>query len=639
MTTKVKLIKYVTNSLILNIHTNKSGKVKQKLTTKTKELIRNIAIIAHVDHGKTTLVDCLLRQAGTFRENERVAERVMDSNDLERERGITILAKNTAVHYGDLKINIVDTPGHADFGGEVERVLRMVDGALLLVDAFEGPMAQTKFVLRKALEVGLKIIVVINKIDRPDARVNEVLNEVFDLFVELEADDWQLDFPVIYTSSRLGVATTDPDIPGENMKPLFELIKAEVPMPTGDSDLPLQLQITTLEYDEYVGRIGIGRITNGTLAPGQMISLCKRDGTIEKIKIGKVWTYSGLKKVEVDKAGVGDIVALAGLGQVNIGETVSDFENPMPLELLNIEEPTLTMNFIVNDSPFAGREGKFVTSRHLRERLWKEAETNVSLRVKETDSPDSFEVSGRGELHLAILIETMRREGYELQISKPEPILKKVNDEIYEPYERLFLNVPEEFSGRVIENLGARKAEMLNMQPSGQTHLKLEFIIPARGLIGFRSEFLTDTKGEGIMHHIFDHYGPWKGVIPGRKRGVLVAFESGEATGYAIFNMEDRGSFFISPGEKVYAGMIVGEHSRENDLDVNVCKKKQLTNMRASGSDEAIKLTPPRIFSLEQAMEYIDDDELVEVTPSTIRMRKKLLDKGERERAAKRARE
>ncbi len=609
------------------------------MSLQTFEKIRNIAIIAHVDHGKTTLVDCLLRQSGAFRENEKVMERVMDNNDLERERGITILSKNTAVFYDDLKINIVDTPGHADFGGEVERVLRMVDGALLLVDAFEGPMAQTKFVLRKALEVGLRIIVVINKIDRPDARVDEVLNEVFDLFVELEADDWQLDFPVIYTSARQGVASLDPRQSGQNMKSLFELIKREIPAPDGDSELPLQLQITTLDYDDYVGRIGIGRISNGTLRPGQLVSLCKRDESREMIKIGKVWIYEGLKRKETPEATVGEIVALAGLGAVNIGETVSDPETPAPLPLLVIDEPTLTMTFMVNDSPFAGQEGKYVTSRHLRERLWKEAETNVSLRVAETNSPDSFQVSGRGELHLGILVETMRREGYELQVSKPEPILKRIDGELREPYERLFIHAPEEFSGRIIENLGRRKAEMLNMHPMGIGQIKLEFIIPARGLIGFRSEFLTETKGEGIMHHLFDHYGPWKGEISGRQRGVLTAFESGEATAYGIHNVEDRGILFIEPGTKVYAGMIVGENSREGDLDVNVCKKKHLTNMRASTSDEGIRLTPPRAFSLEQAMEYIEGDELVEITPGTLRMRKKLLDKSERERASKRSRD
>lgn len=609
------------------------------MTPKTIENIRNIAIIAHVDHGKTTLVDCLLRQAGIFRENERVVERVMDSNDLERERGITILSKNTAVTYGQTKINIVDTPGHADFGGEVERVLRMVDGALLLVDAFEGPMAQTKFVLRKALEVGLRIIVVINKIDRPDARPDEVLNEVFDLFVELEADDWQLDFPVIYTSSRQGVATLDYHEPGRNMQPLFDLIVKEIPAPAVDPDGVLQLQINTLDYDDYVGRVGIGRIYSGCLNAGQLVGLCKQDGRVETIKVGKIWTYEGLKRREVEQAIAGEIVAVAGLGQVNIGETVSDPENPLPLPLLSVDEPTLTMTFMVNDSPFAGKDGKYITSRHLRSRLWKEAETNVSLKVAETDAPDAFQVSGRGELHLGILIETMRREGYELQISKPKPILKQINGELCEPYERLFINIPEEFSGRVIENLGRRRGELLNMQPAGVSNVKLEFLIPSRGLIGFRSEFLTDTKGEGIMHHLFDHYGPWKGEIPGRSRGVLVAFETGEATAYAIHNVEERGTLFIKPADQVYAGMIVGENSREGDLEVNVCKKKHLTNMRSSTAEEGIQLSPPVVFSLEQAMEYIADDELVEVTPKAIRMRKKILDRSERERAAKRSRD
>ena len=561
------------------------------MTTKTRENIRNIAIIAHVDHGKTTLVDCMLRQSGIFRDNEKMVERVMDSNDLERERGITILAKNTAVNYDDLKINIVDTPGHADFGGEVERVLKMVDGALLLVDAFEGPMAQTKFVLRKALEIGLRIMVVINKIDRPDARVNEVLNEVFDLFVELEADDWQLDFPVIYTSARFGTSSFEPDQAGTSMKPLFELIKNEIPAPAGDADETLQLQVTILDYDDYVGRIGIGRIINGVIRSSELVGICNQEGTVETGKIVKLWCYQGLKRVEVDQASAGEIVAFCGLDKINVGETLSDPENPIPLPLLTIDEPTLTMMFMVNDSPFAGREGKFVTSRHIRDRLLKEARINVSLRVEETDTADAFQVSGRGELHLGILIETMRREGYELQVSKPEPILKKINDKIHEPYERLFINIPDEFSGKVIENLGGRKGEMINMHPVGQNNVKLEFLIPARGLLGFRSEFLTDTKGEGIMHHLFDHYGLWKGEISGRRRGVLVAFESGESTTYGIHNVEERGLLYINPGDKVYAGMIVGENARECDLEVNVCKKKHLTNMRASSSDDTIRLT------------------------------------------------
>ncbi len=597
---------------------------------------RNVAIIAHVDHGKTTLVDGLLRQSGIFRENERLVDRVLDSNELERERGITILSKNTAVRYGNLKINVVDTPGHADFGGEVERVLKMVDGALLLVDAFEGPMAQTKFVLRKALEVGLRIIVVINKIDRPDARPDEVLNEVFDLFVELEAKSWQLDFPIIYTSARQGIATMDPMKPGKDMEPLFELVKNEIPAPTGKPELPLQLQIVTLDYDDYVGRVGIGRISNGSIEAGQVINLCKRDGSLEEIKIGKLWVYEGLKRQEVQTASTGEIVALSGLGKVNIGETVCCLEDPLPLPLLTIDEPTLTMTFMVNDSPFAGREGKYVTSRHLRDRLWKEAETNVSLRVEETASPDAFQVSGRGELHLSILIETMRREGYELQISKPEPITKMIDHQIHEPYERLFILVPEAFSGQVIENLGRRRAELVDMQLSGG-NVKMEFLIPARGLIGFRSEFLTDTRGEGVMHHLFDSYGLWKDGIENHRRGALVAFENGEATGYGIHNVEDRGTLFVSPGEKVYTGMIVGIHAKEDDLDVNVCKKKHLTNMRSSTADEAIRLTPPLIFSLEQAMEFIDDDELVEITPSAIRMRKKLLERSARARLKKKS--
>ena len=609
------------------------------MTIHTRENIRNVAIIAHVDHGKTTLVDCLLRQAGTFRQNERLIERVMDSNDLERERGITILAKNTSVNYGGVKINIVDTPGHADFGGEVERVLSMVDGALLLVDAFEGPMAQTKFVLRKALEVGLRIIAVINKTDRSDARPEEVLDEVFDLFVELEADDWQLDFPVIYTSSRQGVASLDPAHMGEDMVPLFELMLKEIPAPAGDVTSPLQLQITNLDYDDYVGRIAIGRIKNGEIAAGSLVGICKRDGGVEMLKAGKLWIYEGLKRKEVDSASAGEIVALCGLGQINIGETIGEAENPSPLPFLSIDEPTLTMTFMVNDSPFAGREGKYVTSRHLRDRLFKEAETNVSLKVAETSTPDAFQVSGRGELHLAILIETMRREGYELQISKPEPILKNNHGQIYEPYERLFISVPEVFSGKVIENLGQRRAEMLNMQPTGVSQLKMEFTIPARGLIGFRSELLTDTRGEGVMHHIFDCYGPWKGGFETRRRGVLVAFEDGETTAYALHNLEDRGLMFVKPMEKAYKGMIVGEHVRDNDINVNVCKKKHLTNMRASTSDEAIRLAPSREVGLEQSMEYIKDDELVEVTPAAIRMRKKTLDRTERARQSKRAEE
>ncbi|MGM0689692.1 MAG: GTP-binding protein, partial [Bacillota bacterium] len=510
-----------------------------------------------------------------------------------------------------------------------------VDGALLLVDAFEGPMAQTKFVLRKALEVGLRIAVVINKIDRSDARPEEVLNEVFDLFVELEAADWQLDFPVIYANSRLGVATLDSDQPGSDLQPLFEMVVKEIPPPIADSESVLQLQINTLDYDDYLGRIGIGRIRNGFLVSGHNVALCKQDGRVEVLKIGKLWTYDGLKRREAERVSAGDIVAVAGLGKVNIGETVSDPASPAPLPLPAIDEPTLTMYFMVNNSPFAGREGKYVTSRQLRSRLWKEAETNVSLKVAETDSPEVFEVSGRGELHLGILVETMRREGYELQISKPKPILKTIDGIICEPYEKLFLNVPELYSGRIIENLGARLGEMLSLQPAGENNMKLEYSIPARCLIGFRSELLTETRGEGIMHHLFSHYGRWKGELPARRRGALVAFETGEATPYGIYNMENRGFFFINPNEQVYAGMIVGEHKREWDLDINVCKKKHLTNVRASASDEAIRTSPPVIFTLERAMEYIEDDELVEVTPGAIRMRKRLLDRNQRGRSVK----
>ncbi len=592
-----------------------------------RDHLRNIAIIAHVDHGKTTLVDALLRQTGIFRLNEQVIERVMDSNDLERERGITILSKNTAVRYGHTKINIVDTPGHADFGGEVERVLRMVDGALLLVDVFEGPMAQTKFVLRKALQVGLKIIVVINKIDRPDARPEAVLDEVFDLFVELDAADWQLEFPVVYSNARLGTAVTDPQDKAENLNQLFELIIKEVPPPLGDPEGILQLQVNTLDYDDYVGRIAIGRIKSGCLQSGRQVALCRAEGLIEQVKASKLWTYEGLKRVEAAEAETGDIVAVAGLGQVNIGDTISDALNPQPLPPVKIDEPTITMNFMVNDSPFAGQNSNKITSRQLRARLWKEAETNVSLKVAESDSADTFEVSGRGELHLGILIETMRREGYEMQVSRPKPILKTIRGKLCEPFERLYLIIPADCQGKVIENMGRRLGEMQSLQQGEGESMKLEFLIPARGLIGFRSELLTDTKGEGIMHHLFSHYGPIKCDLPKRRRGALVAYESGEAAGYAIHNLEDRGRFYIRPGEKVYTGMIVGEHNRENDLDVNVCKKKHLTNIRSSSADEAIRLAPPVVFSLERALEHIEDDELAEVTPAAIRLRKRILDR------------
>lgn len=598
--------------------------------------LRNIAIIAHVDHGKTTLVDAMLRQSHVFRSNEQVNERVMDSGDIERERGITILSKNTAILYDDIKINIVDTPGHADFGGEVERVLNMVDGVVLLVDAFEGPMPQTKYVLRKALEQKLKPIVVINKIDRPDQRVDDVYDEVLELFMELDADDDQLDFPVIYATARDGVAKFKMEDESNNLEPLMQTIVKEIPAPQGDADGPLQMMVTTLEADDYVGRVAIGRIIRGSVRPNQNVVIISGDHET-KTKVGKVYVYQGLKRVDVDEAGMGEIVALTGLGDVSIGYTVADAENPEALPTINIDEPTLSMTFGVNTSPFAGREGQFVTSRHLRDRLYKEIETNVAMRVEETDSADVFKVSGRGELHLSILIEQMRREGYELQVGKPEVVYKTINGQMCEPMENLTVEVPQEYMGAVMEALGTRKAELSNMtELSG--YIRMEFFIPARGLIGFRSELLTSTKGNGIMNHIFHGYVPYKGDMSGRSHGSLVAFEQGETTGYGIFSLQDRGTMFISPGQQVYEGMIVGENSRDIDMDINPCKKKNVTNMRTSASDEAIRLTPPRILSLEQALEYINDDELVEVTPENIRLRKAILDRTARGRAAKNAR-
>lgn len=595
--------------------------------------LRNIAIIAHVDHGKTTLVDAMLKQSGVFRANEQVAERVMDSNDLERERGITILSKNTAVIYNDVKINIVDTPGHADFGGEVERVLNMVDGVLLLVDAFEGPMPQTKYVLRKALEQNLKPIVVINKIDRPDQRVNDVLDEVLELFIELDATDEQLDFPVVYCAARDGIAKLNMDDDSTNLHPLFELLISKIPAPEGDLDGSLQIMVTTLDYDEYVGRIAIGRVVRGRVYSGQIVSILNGDTEV-KAKIGKLYTYQGLKRTEVQEAALGDIVAIMGLSDANIGDTIADPEKPEALPGIKVDEPTLSMIFSVNNSPFAGKEGEYVTSRHLRDRLFKEVETNVSLKVKETDTPDSFEVSGRGELHLSILIETMRREGYEFQVGKPEVIYKTINGQRCEPMEFLTIDVPQEFMGAVMESLGTRRAELVNMHELAG-YLRMEFTIPARGLIGFRSEFLTNTKGNGIMHHIFHGYAPYKGDIPGRTRGALVAFENGETTSYGIHSVEERGIMFVVPGQSVYQGMIVGENSRDSDMDVNPCKKKHVTNMRSSAADEAIRLTPPRILSLEQALEWINKDELVEVTPHSIRLRKTVLDRNIRGRERK----
>jgi GTP-binding protein len=601
----------------------------------TNNKLRNVAIIAHVDHGKTTLVDAMLKQSHIFRANEQVAERVMDSNAIERERGITILSKNTAVMYKDIKINIVDTPGHADFGGEVERVLNMVDGVLLLVDASEGPMPQTKYVLRKALEQGLKPIVVINKIDRPDQRIDDVYDEVLELFMELGADDDQLDFPVVYAIARDGIAKLDLDDESDSLEPLMDLLIKEIPAPQGDVEGSLQMMVTTLDSDEYVGRVAIGRIMRGKIKEGQNVVVISGDGETKE-RIGKVYVYQGLKRMEVSEAELGEIVAITGLPSASIGHTVADAENPEALPSINIDEPTLSMTFGVNTSPFAGREGQFVTSRHLRDRLYKETETNVSLRVEETDSPDTFKVSGRGELHLSILIETMRREGYELQIGKPEVIYKEINGQLCEPIENLTIEVPQEFMGTVMESLGTRKAELSNMTEL-KGYLRLEFTIPARGLIGFRSEFLTNTKGNGIMNHVFRGYAPYKGDIPGRSRGSLVAFEQGETTPYGIYTLQDRGVMFISPNQMVYEGMIIGENTRELDMDVNPCKKKNVSNMRSSSSDEAIRLTPPRLLSLEQALEFINKDEMVEVTPESIRLRKTILDKSQRGRLRKNA--
>lgn len=600
-----------------------------------RENLRNVAIIAHVDHGKTTLVDALLKQSHVFRENEKVAERVMDSNDLERERGITILSKNTAVMHNGIKINIVDTPGHADFGGEVERVLNMVDGVLLLVDAFEGPMPQTKYVLRKALEQGLKPIVVVNKIDRPDQRVKDVEDEVLELFMELEANDEQLDFPVVYASARSGVAKTNWEDEAVDMQPLFETLIKEIPAPEGDADGPLQFMTTTLDYDNFIGKIAVGRIVRGKMKAGQQVVIMNGEET-RKGRIGKLYTYNGLQRVETDEALVGDIIAFAGIEDINIGETVADPENPEALPMLTIDEPTLSMMFSVNNSPFAGREGDFVTSRHLRDRLFREIETNVAMKVEETESADQFKVSGRGELHLAVLIETMRREGYELQVGKPRVIFKEINGQLCEPLENLTIDVPQEFMGTVMESLGIRKGDLVNMVETAG-YIRMEFVVPARGLIGFRAQFLTATKGNGIMNHVFHGYAPYKGEIPGRTRGALVAFEDGETTPYGLNSVQDRGVLFLGPNVPVYAGQVIGENARELDMDVNPCKKKHVTNMRSSSSDEAVRLTPPRILSLEQALEWINDDELVEVTPENIRIRKTILDKSARAKAAKQA--
>ena len=595
--------------------------------------IRNIAIIAHVDHGKTTLVDELLKQSHIFRENEQVAERVMDSNDIEKERGITILAKNTSVMYDGVKINIVDTPGHADFGGEVERVLKTVDGVLLLVDAFEGAMPQTREVLKKSLALNLKPIVVINKIERPGSNPAKVVDEVLELFIELNANDEQLDFPVVYTSAKLGIAKLNMNDKDGGMDCLFKTIINTITPPDCDEDGPTQMLVSNIDYDDYVGRIAVGRLERGALRPGMNVAVCKKDGKVANGKIAKVYTHRGLDKVEVEEAKAGDIIEFSGIADINIGETICDPEHVEKIDFVDIDEPTVTMTFSVNNGPFAGREGEFVTSRHIRDRLFKELERNVSLRVKETAQPDSFEVAGRGELHLSVLIETMRREGFELLVSRPKVIIKEINGVKCEPIERLVVNVPDEFVGNVIEKLGKRKAEMTNMEPAEDGHTKIEFKIPARGLIGYRSEFMTDTKGNGTMNHIFDSYEPYKGDISSRSRGTIVAFEAGKAVTYGLYNAQDKGDLFIGPGTEVYEGMIVGLNSRSEDLAINVCKEKHLTNTRASGSDDALHLVPPIQMSLEKAIEFIQDDELVEVTPQNIRLRKKILDSKERERA------
>ena len=600
-------------------------------TTTRRDDIRNIAIIAHVDHGKTTLIDGLLHQSGIFRANEKVAERVMDSLDLERERGITILAKNTTVHYGNVKINIVDTPGHADFGGEVERTLAMVDGVMLLVDASEGPLPQTRFVLKKALEANLPPIVCINKIDRPDARVGAVLDEIYDLFIDLDAREDQLDFPVVYTNARAGIATRDLKQPSENLKPLFDLIVQALPGPAGDIQAPTQFQANNLDYNDYVGRLAVGRIKNGRLAVGNY-TLCRMDGTQQPVKVTQVYGWEGLKRIELPIAEAGDIVALAGIEDIGIGDTIADRENPRPLPALRIDEPTIAMVFSANNSPWSGREGEFVTSRKLRERLQYEQRKNVSLRVADTDQPDAFQVTGRGEFQLAIVIETMRREGYELQVSKPTVVTREINGTLHEPVELLVIDVPEDFIGVVSQLLAMRKGKMTKMVHAGSSRVRLEFSVPSRGLIGFRSRFLTDTRGTGIMNALFDGWAPWHGTIQGRSNGAMVADREGTATPYAIFHLQERGIIFISPGDRVYEGMVVGEYSRDVDLNVNISREKKLTNIRAAGRDENIIITPHREMGLEDGIEWVGDDELVEVTPESVRLRKKVLKQSDRPR-------
>ena len=602
----------------------------------SRDDIRNIAIIAHVDHGKTTLVDELLKQSGVFRDNQEVQERVMDSNDIERERGITILSKNTAVYYKDTKINIIDTPGHADFGGEVERVLKMVDGVVLVVDAFEGAMPQTKFVLMKALDLDLPVIVCVNKIDRPEARCEEVVDEVLELFMDLDASDEQLDCPFVYASAKEGFAKLDLADESKDMMPLFETIINYIPAPTGDPDANTQLLISTIDYNEFVGRIGIGKVDNGCLKLNQEAVVVNHHNPDkqQKVRITKLMEYDGLDKVEVTEAGIGSIVAISGIADLHVGDTVCGTDNPVAIPFQKISEPTISMNFIVNDSPFAGQEGKFVTSRHIRERLFKELNTDVSLRVEDTDSPDSFKVSGRGELHLSVLIENMRREGYEFAVSKAEVLYKEdENGNKLEPMERAYVDVPEEFTGAVIEKLSMRKGELQNMTPIAGGFTRVEFLIPSRGLIGYRGEFMTDTKGNGIINTIFEGYAPYKGDISYRQLGSLIAFETGESVTYGLFSAQDRGTLFIGPGEKVYSGMVIGSCSRAEDIELNVCKKKHLTNTRSSSADEALTLVPPRILSLEQALDFIDTDELLEVTPESLRIRKRILDPLERKRA------
>jgi len=602
----------------------------------SRDDIRNIAIIAHVDHGKTTLVDELLKQSGVFRANQDVAERVMDSNDIERERGITILSKNTAVYYKDTKINIIDTPGHADFGGEVERVLKMVDGVVLVVDAFEGAMPQTKFVLMKALDLDLPVIVCINKIDRPEARPDEVIDEVLELFMDLDASDEQLDCPFVYASAKEGFAVLNLDDERKDMVPLFETILDYIPAPTGDPDLGTQVLISTIDYNEYVGRIGIGKVDNGSLRINQEVAVVNHHepDKLKKVRINKLYEFDGLEKVDVEEARIGSIVAVSGIADIHIGDTICNPDDPKPIPFQKISEPTISMNFIVNDSPLAGQEGKYVTSRHIRDRLFKELNTDVSLRVEETDSPDSYKVSGRGELHLSVLIENMRREGFEFAVSKAEVLYHTdENGKKLEPMERAYVDVPDEFTGAVIEKLSQRKGELQNMTPITGGYTRIEFLIPARGLIGYRGEFMTDTKGNGIINTIFEGYAPYKGDIAYRKQGSLIAFESGESVTYGLFSAQDRGTLFIGPGERVYAGMVIGSSSRAEDIELNVCKKKHLTNTRSSSADEALTLVPPRVLSLEQALDFIDTDELLEVTPESLRIRKRILDPTLRKRA------